>query len=306
VGRTCLGTWSRFRLASRASEVAAPLPRFREEPLSAAVAARRKIATPMRLVGKAAIVTGTGDGIGRGIALRFAREGAKLAICDVQGKPLEETVELLRREGAEVEAQCFDLRDAEAVAAFVDRAAARFGRLDVLVHNAAIMPVGPVEDLPVATIDAILAVNLRAAILLSKYVTPHMRRAGGGSIVHMSSVTGHNGFPGVVVYGATKGALHALARGQAMELAPYGIRVNTVSPGTVDSPMLHAFIRENASDPEAARRAFDEIHPRGKIASIDEVASVFVFLASDEAANVTAEDIRCDGGFCVRGVQPRC
>ena len=259
----------------------------------------------MTLEGRVALVTGTGDGIGRGIALRFAREGMKLAICDLDPHTLAETEALAHESGADVFSRSFDVTDAAAIASFVDDAAARHGRIDVLVHNAAVMPVGPIENQTVESIDRTLAVNLRAAILLSKHVTPHMRRAGGGSIVHMSSVTGHNGFPGVAVYGATKGALHALARGQAMELAPYGIRVNTVSPGTVDSPMLHRFIAENATDAAAARLAFDRIHPRGRIATIEEVASVFVFLASDEAANVTAEDIRCDGGFCVQGLQPR-
>ena len=105
--------------------------------------------------------------------------------------------------------------------------------------------------------------------------------------------------------GATKGALMALARGQAMEVAVDGIRVNTVSPGTVDSPMLHNFIKENADDPEAAREAFDELHPIGRVATIEEVAKVFVFLASDDASDITATDIRCDGGYCVQGQQPR-
>ncbi|MFB6273442.1 MAG: SDR family NAD(P)-dependent oxidoreductase, partial [Salinibacter sp.] len=155
------------------------------------------------------------------------------------------------------------------------------------------------------TVDHVLDVNLRGAILFSKHVIPHMRAAGGGSIIHMSSVTGHNGHPGVVAYGATKGGLMALARGQAMELADDGIRVNTVSPGTVDSPMLHRFLEEEADDPETARRGFDEMHPRGTVASIDEVAAAFVFLASDDAANVTGTDLRCDGGFCVQAQQPR-
>ena len=121
----------------------------------------------------------------------------------------------------------------------------------------------------------------------------------------MASVTGHNGHPGVAVYGATKGGLIALARGQAMELAKDGIRVNTVSPGTIDSPMLHNFIKENSENPEAARKAFDALHPIGRIGTIDEVARVFVFLASDDSSDITATDIRCDGGYAVQGQQPR-
>jgi NAD(P)-dependent dehydrogenase (short-subunit alcohol dehydrogenase family) len=187
----------------------------------------------------------------------------------------------------------------------VQDTADQLGGIDVLVNNAAVMPVAPNEEISADTVDHVLDVNLRGAILFSKHVIPHMRAAGGGSIIHMSSVTGHNGHPGVVAYGATKGGLMALARGQAMELADDGIRVNTVSPGTVDSPMLHRFLEEEADDSEEARRGFDEMHPRGTVASINEVAAAFVFLASDDAANVTGTDLRCDGGFCVQAKQPR-
>jgi NAD(P)-dependent dehydrogenase (short-subunit alcohol dehydrogenase family) len=259
----------------------------------------------MRLAGKVAIVTGAGEGIGRGIAVAFARERADLALCDRDPGALEVTRAAVAAAGRRTVIDAFDVRDAGRIERFVSQAAGELGRLDILVNNAAIMPVGPLETMSEATLEAVLAVNLKAPVLFSKLVTPHLRRAGGGSIIHMASVTGHNGFAGVTVYGATKGAVIALARGQAVELAPDGIRVNTVSPGTVDSPMLHRFLKEHARDPVKARAAFDRLHPRGKVATIEEVAAVFVFLASEEAANITATDIRCDGGFTVQGLQPR-
>ena len=259
----------------------------------------------MRLQNKVVLVTGTGDGIGRGIALAFAREGADLALCDLNREALGETERQVQAAGRKTFACSFDIREAGAIEAFVNQAAEQLGRIDCLVNNAAAMPVGEIETHEESTIDQMLEVNLRAPILFSKYATPHLRSAGGGAIIHMASVTGHNGFSGIAVYGATKGALIALARGQAIELANDNIRVNTVSPGTVDSPMLHRFIEENADDPVQARRDFDGIHPRGTVGSIEEVAAVFVFLASDEAANITAEDIRCDGGYAVQGTQPR-
>jgi NAD(P)-dependent dehydrogenase (short-subunit alcohol dehydrogenase family) len=257
-----------------------------------------------RLKDKVAVVTGAGDGIGRGIALAFAKEGAKLAVCDLNKATLHETEAIIQQAGAEVMAEPFDVRRPPAIQSFVRNVRDHFGRVDCLVNNAALMPVVPAESIEPETIDQILQINLRAPILFTRFVIPHMRDAGGGSIIHMASVTGHNGHPGITVYGATKGGLIALARGQAIELAKDNIRVNTVSPGTVDSPMLHRFLAENATDVEKARAAFDRLHPRGKVASIEEVASVFVFLASDEAANITATDIRCDGGYAVQGQQP--
>jgi NAD(P)-dependent dehydrogenase (short-subunit alcohol dehydrogenase family) len=257
-----------------------------------------------RLGGKVAIVTGAGDGIGRGIAVAFAEQGAKLGVCDLRSEAVEETAALIRTAGAEVFAQPIDVRKADAIEEFIGQVGNRFSSINVLVNNAAVMPVKATDELDPETIDQVLQVNLRAPILFVRFVIPWMRRAGGGSIIHMASVTGHNGHPGITVYGASKGGLIALARGQAIELAKDNIRVNSVSPGTVESPMLHRFLRENAKDIEKARAAFDRLHPRGKVGSIEEVAAVYVFLASDESANITATDIRCDGGYAVQGQQP--
>jgi NAD(P)-dependent dehydrogenase (short-subunit alcohol dehydrogenase family) len=257
-----------------------------------------------RLAGKVSIVTGAGDGIGRGIALAFAREGAKLAVCDLNKESLSETATMIRDSGADVMAEPIDVRNTAEIECFVSAVKNHFNQIDCLVNNAAVMPVAAADAIGPDTVDLILQVNLRAPILFSRFVIPAMRAAGGGSIIHMASVTGHNGHPGITVYGASKGALIALARGQAIELAKDNIRVNSVSPGTVDSPMLHRFLLENAANVEKARAAFDRLHPRGRVASIAEVAAVFVFLASEEAANITATDIRCDGGYAVQGQQP--
>jgi len=259
----------------------------------------------MRLSGKIAIVTGAGDGIGRGIAVAFAEAGADVAVCDINDAYLNGTRDAVRKAGRTCYAQVVDVRQPQQIEAFVAAAANELGGIDILVNNAAVMPVMRTEDLTPQVIDQILSVNLRAPILFSKHVIPFMRQRRGGSIIHMSSATGHNGHPGVTVYGATKGALMALARGQAVELAADGIRVNTVSPGAVDSPMLHRFLAEHSDNPQAARKSFDRLHPRGVVATVAEVAAVFVFLAGEESANITATDIRCDGGYCVQGTQPK-
>ena len=258
----------------------------------------------MSLIHKIAIVTGAAEGIGRGIALALAEAGAALAVCDRDAGLLEETRQLIASRDRPCFAMAFDLRDIIALQGFVDAAGTAFGGIDILVNNAAVMPASRLDTLSDDTVDLVLQINLKAPILLTRAVLPWMSKRGGGSIIHMASVTAHLGFPDVAVYGATKGALLSLARGHAIELAPQGIRVNSVSPGTVDSPMLHRFVQEHAADPLAALRAFDSIHPRGKVASIAEVAAVFTFLASDAAANITGTDIRCDGGFCVLGRQP--
>ncbi len=259
----------------------------------------------MKLKNKAAIITGAGNGIGQAAALALAAEGTRIAICDLDEEGLSQTAQLTKKYNHEIFTSRFDIRDCRAIERFVQSAHEQFGQIDILVNVAGIMPVALNEEIDEAVVDDILAVNLKAPVIFTKHVIPLMRKTGGGSVIHMASVTGHNGHPGVVVYGATKGGLMALARGQAMELAKDRIRVNTVSPGTVDSPMLHRFLEEEAEDKEKARAGFDAIHPRGTIASVEEVASVVVFLASDASANITGEDIRCDGGYCVQGFQPK-
>ena len=257
------------------------------------------------LQNKKIIVTGAGDGIGRNLALSCGVHGAKVAICDLDTPALIETADILKSNKIEVFWKVVDIRNEQEIIDFVKESADHMGGINTLINNAAVMPTTRLETLTSETIDQIISVNLRAPILFTREVVPHLIKEQGGSIIHMSSVTGHNGFPDVAVYGATKGGLIALARGHAMELAPYNIRVNSVSPGTVDSPMLHQFIKEHAADPQQALADFNKVHPRGKVASPEEVANVFVFLASDESANITATDIRCDGGYCVQGVQPK-
>lgn len=254
---------------------------------------------------KKAVITGAGDGIGRGIAKAFGLEGSKVSICNLDKKTLIETTEILNDLGITVFSKVVDIRNEQEIIDFVKESASFMGGINILVNDAAVMPTTRLETLTSETVDQILSVNLRAPILFTREVFPFMKDGGGGSIIHMSSVTGHNGFPDVAIYGATKGALMSLTRGHAMELASYNIRVNSVSPGTVDSPMLHNFIGENSSDPQGALNEFNQMHPRGTVASIQEVANVFTFLASDLSANITAEDIRCDGGYCVQGTQPK-
>lgn len=257
----------------------------------------------MRLKGQTAIVTGAGDGIGRGIALAFAKEGADVAVCALRETGVRETASLVEQLGRRTYWENFDIGDVSSIERFVAQVRDHLGPVSILVNNAAIMPVVDVEQMSEEQFNSCVNTKFKSAVFFSKYCTPHMRQIGGGSIIHMASVTGNVGFARHAVYGACNSALMGLARGQAMELAPLNIRVNSVSPGTVDSPMLHRYIAHSGEDPVKLKAAFDAAHPRGKVGTIEEVAAVFVFLASDDAANITATDIRCDGGFSFSGGQ---
>jgi NAD(P)-dependent dehydrogenase (short-subunit alcohol dehydrogenase family) len=180
----------------------------------------------------------------------------------------------------------------------------RYGTCTVLVNNAAVLPTGTVHETSPDEFDRCIAVNFRGAYLCSRAVISGMLVSGGGSIIHMASVTGMLGLPGLAVYSATKGALISLARAMSTDYARHGIRVNSVSPGTIDSPMLQDFLAKQ-THPAALRREFDAMHPIGRIGRIDEVASVVVFLASDESSFVTGANYTVDGGLSVKGEQPQ-
>ncbi|HVU14646.1 MAG TPA: SDR family oxidoreductase [Phototrophicaceae bacterium] len=257
-----------------------------------------------RLQGKIAIVTGAGDGIGRGIALRFAAEGAQVGVLDINAATCAAVVEEIRAAGGAALALPCDVSQEDQVEAAVAQIAAAFGSVNVLVNNAAVMPSGRIHEVAPDDFDRCVAVNLRGAYLMSRAVIPGMLRAHAGSIIHMASITGTLGLPGIAAYSMTKGGLAALARAMSTDYARLGIRVNSVSPGTIDSPMLHRFVAAQ-SNPAQIRQQYDEMHPIGRVGKIEEVANVFVFLASDEASFVTGANYAVDGGLSVKGEQPQ-
>jgi NAD(P)-dependent dehydrogenase (short-subunit alcohol dehydrogenase family) len=260
----------------------------------------------MRLQNKVALVTGAGDGIGRGIAIRFACEGAKVGVLDVNEPKCHETVGMILEQGGQAMALVVDVCEAGQVHWAVDTLARKFGPINVVVNNAAVMPAGKLHETSPEDFDRCFAVNLRGAYIVNREVIPTMLQQRSGSIIHMSSITGILGLPGIAVYSATKGALAALTRAMSTDYAHDGIRVNCVSPGTIDSPMLHNFVAaQNPANQERIRKEFDDMHPIGRVGQIDEVASVFVFLASDESSFVTGANYTVDGGLSVKGEQPQ-
>jgi len=258
----------------------------------------------MRLADKVALVTGSARGIGKGIAKRFAAEGARVGILDLQADSCQAVVDEIEAAGGSALAAAADISDEGQVEAAASRLRDRFGTINVLVNNAALMPVGALHETSQADFDRCVAVNLRGTYLVCGAVIPGMIAAGGGSIIHIASVTGIVGLPRLAAYSMTKGALIALARAMSTDYAARGIRSNSVSPGTIDSPMLHEFVAWQ-SDPEALLRQYDAMHPLGRVGSIDDVANVCLFLASDEAGFVTGANYTVDGGISVKGEQPQ-
>ncbi len=256
------------------------------------------------LSGKVALVTGGGNGIGRGIALRFASEGAAVGVLDLDERAVQKVVDEVRSAGGMALALPADVSSAAAIEQALTALVKAHGTPDILVHCAGIMPVGTIDQTTEREWDRVFSVNVKGAYLASRLVVPMMRHSGGGSIILIASITGVNGFPGLAAYSATKGALISLARAMAIDHAAEGIRVNAVSPGTIDSPMLHEFVAAQA-DPERTRRAFDAVQPRGRVGTIEEVVNVVVFLASDQASYVSGSNVKVDGGMSIKGDQPR-
>jgi NAD(P)-dependent dehydrogenase (short-subunit alcohol dehydrogenase family) len=242
------------------------------------------------LRGKAAVVTGAGGGIGRAIAIAFARAGAKVACIDLQAETARETAKLAG-EGA-LAIHCDVSSEAETRAA-VERAVGAFGALHVLVNGAAMTdPTATVLDLDLAAWNGVFAVNVGGAFLMSRWVIPHMAAAGGGSIIHIASQLGTVGTAGRVAYCSTKGALITMAKAMAADHAAQRIRVNTLSPGAVETGRMLRF-----GSMEKARAALGPKHLLNRLGQPEEIAAAALFLASDASSFMTGADLRVDGGY---------
>jgi NAD(P)-dependent dehydrogenase (short-subunit alcohol dehydrogenase family) len=247
-----------------------------------------------RLTGRTAAITGAAGGIGRAIAIEFAQAGANVACIDLASAPLEETASLVRAAGARASAHSCDVGSERETKAAVDAIVAAFGAIHVLVNGAAVRdPNGTVVDYEPAQWAKTFAINVGGAFLMSKWVVPVMARAGGGSIIHIASQLGSVGAPARVAYCATKGALIQMAKAMAIDHAPQGIRVNTLSPGATETDRL--VMRFGSM--EEARRVSGPRHLLGRLGQPPEIARAALFLASDAASFVTGSDLLVDGGY---------
>ena len=238
-----------------------------------------------KLDGKVAIITGAARGQGAAEARLFAAEGARVTLTDVNGDGAAVAEEI----GAKAQFLRHDISDEGAWARVVAATEERFGRVDILVNNAAIYRPAPLQETSAELFDAHYRVNQLGVFLGMHAVLDAMTRAKAGSIVNISSEAGLRGHPGMFAYSATKWAVRGMTRCAAADLAPLGIRVNSIHPGIIDTPML------DANGPEVLK-AFTSMIPLGRFGTVAEVANLVAFLASDAAGYITGAEITVDGG----------
>ncbi len=253
----------------------------------------------MRLEQRIAVITGAGSGIGREMALLFAREGASILAADLNGGAAEATASMVKEAGGTCAALAVDASKPADVERMIAQAIETYGRVDILCNNAGIGSTTDVVDCEPDEWDRVMTVNVKSVYLGCKYAVPHMIEQGGGVIVNTASVAGMVGIVKRASYSASKGAVIALTRQVAIEYVEQGIRVNCICPGTVDSPWVGRLLDETA-DPAAARAGLVARQPMGRLGDPKEIAKAALYLASDDAAFITGTGLVIDGGLTAR------
>ncbi|MCL5958494.1 MAG: 3-oxoacyl-ACP reductase FabG [Chloroflexi bacterium] len=243
-----------------------------------------------KLDGRIALVTGSSRGIGRGIALALAKEGADVTVNYFQGEAeAEEVVKGIQELGRLAIAVQADVSQVEDSQRLVERALKTFGRIDILINNAGIINQCNLVDMPVQTWDRLIACNLRSVFLVTKFTLPSMLKQNSGRIINTSSTFGQKGAATVVHYSASKGGIIAFTKALAREVSSRGITVNSIAPGPVETDLL-------AAEPEEWKREKLSLIPVGRFAQVEDVARVAVFLSSDEGSYFTGQTLCPNGG----------
>ncbi|MCX7324385.1 MAG: SDR family oxidoreductase [Hyphomicrobiales bacterium] len=248
----------------------------------------------MRLKDKVALVTGAGQGFGQGIAETFAREGAKVAVVDLDLDKAKAVAKAIGRRAFAIRADVSKARDVERMVAAT---ITRFGDLGIIVNNAGISHRNrPLIEVTEAEFDRVFAVNVKSIFLTTQAVVPHFRQRGGGVICNIGSTAGIRPRPGLTWYNASKGAVNLVSKSLAVELAPDRIRVVAIAPVAGETPLLATFMGEDTPEKRAQFRASI---PLGRLSTPQDIANACLFVCSDEAAMVTGAVLEVDGGRCI-------
>jgi 3-oxoacyl-[acyl-carrier protein] reductase len=246
----------------------------------------------MRLTGKVSIITGAGQGIGQATALKFAKEGAKVAVCDINLESVQQTVELVESAGGEAIGFRVDVTDKDSIGRMVEGVMAKWGRIDTLVNNAGIVQDAQFKKMSEDQFDRVIDVNLKGVYNCTKAVVDIMLQQNSGVILNASSIVGIYGNFGQTNYAATKFGVIGMVKTWARELGRKGIRANAICPGFVETPIL-------ASMPEKVVRMMEDRVPMGRLAKPEEIANTYAWLASDEASYINGAVIEVSGGVTI-------
>jgi NAD(P)-dependent dehydrogenase (short-subunit alcohol dehydrogenase family) len=246
-----------------------------------------------RLQGRIGIVTGAGSGIGRACAIAMAREGARVVLV---GRRRDRVEEVAQEIGDSAFAVPADVSNAREIPGLLEQAVSRFGHPNLLLNNAGVLHLGNAEQISEEQWDHTFNVNVRAVWLLSRAVLPHMRKAGGGSIMNVASTLGIVGAPNRAAYAASKGAVVLLSKSMAIDHGHENIRVNAICPSFIETDLTAAVIGQSP-DPAAVRRERTAAHPIGRLGCPEDIAGLVVYLASDESSWVTGAVLPVDGGY---------
>lgn len=258
----------------------------------------------MRLKDKVAIITAAGSGSGQAGALIFAREGAKVVVADINPEAGVNTVKMVKDKGGEATFVHVDVGQVSEVHKLIETTVQKYGKLNILWNHAGIPGPGKLEDTEEADFDKSLAVNMKGGFFATKFAAPHMKKAGGGSIIFTASTSALRASPWSPSYASAKGGLIPLTMSLAVYLGPNNIRVNCICPGIIDSPMARVFVdRTGLMAKDVVEKAIEDFSkkvPLVKNATPTDIANVALFLASDEAAFVNGVTIPVDGGVITK------